>query len=243
MDVERVLDRLELDDGVARCGAFAAARARRASASTAFSRKVSPATPTAAASPARSMLAAQPLSALRPDLAGGDRARGPRRRNGQGRRPRPYLEELIVRRELSMNFVNFNQRYDSYDCLPDWAQETLRAIATTGASTAIPCSSSSAPRPTTATGMRRCPRWLDRLHAQLHAHVLGEEDPGVVADARGRVRDHASSQQQYFLDGRDANSYANVAWAFGLHDRPWPERPVFGKVRYMNARGSSASST
>jgi deoxyribodipyrimidine photolyase len=38
-------------------------------------------------------------------------------------------------------------------------------------------------------------------------------------------------------DGRDANSYANVAWVFGLHDRPWPERPVFGKVRYMNAKG------
>ena len=48
---------------------------------------------------------------------------------------------------------------------------------------------------------------------------------------------------KYFLDGRDANSYANVAWAFGLHDRPWPERPVFGQVRYMNAAGSSASST
>ena len=42
---------------------------------------------------------------------------------------------------------------------------------------------------------------------------------------------------KYFLDGRDANSYANVAWAFGLHDRPWPERPVFGQVRYMNASG------
>ena len=42
---------------------------------------------------------------------------------------------------------------------------------------------------------------------------------------------------RYFLDGRDANSYANIAWTFGQHDRPWPERPVFGKVRYMNARG------
>jgi deoxyribodipyrimidine photo-lyase len=42
---------------------------------------------------------------------------------------------------------------------------------------------------------------------------------------------------RYFLDGRDPNSYANVAWTFGLHDRAWPERPVFGKVRYMNARG------
>lgn len=41
----------------------------------------------------------------------------------------------------------------------------------------------------------------------------------------------------WFIDGRDANSYANVSWVFGLHDRPWPERSVFGTVRYMNAAG------
>jgi deoxyribodipyrimidine photo-lyase len=42
---------------------------------------------------------------------------------------------------------------------------------------------------------------------------------------------------KYFLDGRDPNSFAGVAWCFGKHDRPWKERPVFGKVRYMNASG------
>ena len=77
-----------------------------------------------------------------------------------------------------------------------------------------------------------------RLHAQLHAHVLGEEDPGVGADAGGSPSaTMLHLNNKYFLDGRDANSYANVAWVFGLHDRPWPERPVFGKVRYMNAQG------
>jgi deoxyribodipyrimidine photo-lyase len=42
---------------------------------------------------------------------------------------------------------------------------------------------------------------------------------------------------KFFLDGRDPASYMNVAWLFGLHDRAWTERPVFGKVRYMNAAG------
>ena len=42
---------------------------------------------------------------------------------------------------------------------------------------------------------------------------------------------------RWHLDGRDPNSYAGVAWCFGMHDRPWAERPVFGKVRYMNAAG------
>src|SRR3954467_2486796 len=42
---------------------------------------------------------------------------------------------------------------------------------------------------------------------------------------------------KYFLDGRDANSFANVAWVFGQHDRGWTERAVFGKTRYMSAAG------
>jgi len=40
---------------------------------------------------------------------------------------------------------------------------------------------------------------------------------------------------RYFLDGRDPNSYANVAWCFGKHDRPWKRRAIFGTVRYMSA--------
>ena len=39
------------------------------------------------------------------------------------------------------------------------------------------------------------------------------------------------------MDGRDPNSFCNIAWLFGNHDRAWTERGVFGKVRYMNANG------
>jgi deoxyribodipyrimidine photo-lyase len=42
---------------------------------------------------------------------------------------------------------------------------------------------------------------------------------------------------KFFLDGRDPNSFANVAWVFGQHDRGWKEREVFGKVRFMSAGG------
>jgi deoxyribodipyrimidine photo-lyase len=42
---------------------------------------------------------------------------------------------------------------------------------------------------------------------------------------------------KYELDGRDPNGFTGVAWCFGKHDRPWGERPIFGKVRYMNDKG------
>jgi deoxyribodipyrimidine photolyase len=46
--------------------------------------------------------------------------------------------------------------------------------------------------------------------------------------------------EKYALDGRDANTYANILWCFGKHDRPWAERPVFGMVRYMSRAGMDA---
>jgi deoxyribodipyrimidine photo-lyase len=149
-----------------------------------------------------------------------------------------YLEELIVRRELSMNFVNFNEGYDRYDCLPEWAQETLRAHRDD--------------RREPAYSMQRLERadthdryWNAAMSEMIHTGFMHNymrmywakkilEWSATPEDAFATTL-HLNNR--YFLDGRDANSYANVAWTFGLHDRPWPERAVFGKVRYMNARG------
>lgn len=42
----------------------------------------------------------------------------------------------------------------------------------------------------------------------------------------------------YALDGRDPNGYTGIAWGMGgVHDHAWGERPVFGKIRYMNYAG------
>ena len=45
---------------------------------------------------------------------------------------------------------------------------------------------------------------------------------------------------KFSLDGRDENAYTGVAWCFGHHDRPFPERPVFGTVRSMTPGGLEA---
>jgi deoxyribodipyrimidine photo-lyase len=43
---------------------------------------------------------------------------------------------------------------------------------------------------------------------------------------------------RYSLDGCDPNGYSGIAWSIGgIHDRAWPEREVFGKIRYMNENG------
>lgn len=43
---------------------------------------------------------------------------------------------------------------------------------------------------------------------------------------------------KYELDGNDPNGYVGVAWSvMGIHDQGWKERPVFGKIRFMNYNG------
>lgn len=56
----------------------------------------------------------------------------------------------------------------------------------------------------------------------------------MVPDARGSFARTLRLNNRYFLDGRDANSFTNVAWVYGLHDRPWARRPIFGTVRYQS---------
>ena len=149
-----------------------------------------------------------------------------------------YLEELIVRRELAINFVHFSQNYDSYACLPEWARATLDAHRSDQRPEIYD-------RAKLEAANTHDPYWNAAMREMVHTGFMHNymrmywakkilEWSATPEDAFATAL-HLNNK--YFLDGRDANSYAGVAWTFGLHDRPWPERPVFGKVRYMNAKG------
>jgi deoxyribodipyrimidine photo-lyase len=166
-------------------------------------------------------------------------ARAVRRASGVSEAARAaFLEQLIVRRELSMNFVAHTAAYDSFACLPAWARATLAAHAR-----------DARPHQYSARqleeGRTHDPYWNAamsemRLTGRLHGYMrmywgkkIIEWSPSPAAAFRTALR----LNNRYFLDGRDPNSYAGVAWCFGLHDRPWQQRPIFGMVRYMNESG------
>ena len=57
---------------------------------------------------------------------------------------------------------------------------------------------------------------------------------------RTALRTMIDLNDKYALDGRDPNSYTGILWVLGLHDRAWgPERPVFGKIRYMSSANTA----
>ena len=149
-----------------------------------------------------------------------------------------YVEELVVRRELTMNFVNFTENYDTYDCLPDWAKKTLAEHASDEREYVYT-------REQLENAATHDPYWNAamnemRVSGYMHNYMRMYWGKKILEWTRSPQEGHDTTlriNNKYFLDGRDANSFSNVAWVYGNHDRPWQERAVFGKVRYMNAAG------
>jgi len=150
-----------------------------------------------------------------------------------------YLEELIVRRELSINFCHFNPRYDTFDGLPDWSRKTLAEHRRDQREHMY----SRAQLEAAQTSDRY---WnaaqLEMVRTgYMHNYMRMYWGKKIIEWKRTPQEAYADAiylNNKYFLCGRDPNAWANVGWLFGLHDRPWgPARPVFGLVRYMNAAG------
>lgn len=149
-----------------------------------------------------------------------------------------FLEELIVRRELAVNFVHYTPNYDSYDALPAWAKQTLQAHAKDKRPSIYLRNQlehaethdgfwNAAQREMNATGF---------MHNAMRMY-WGKKILEWSPSPRQAYEHVLYLNNRYFLCGRDPASYANVGWIFGLHDRPWATRPIFGSVRYMNDSG------
>ena len=149
-----------------------------------------------------------------------------------------YLEELIVRRELSMNFVFYNERYDSFEGIPEWAKKTLR-------------SRERDKRPylynpeELETAETHDPYWNAAqremvFKGKMHGYMRMYWGKKILEWSRTpeeAFRVALYLNNKYELDGRDPNGFTGVAWCFGKHDRPWKAREIFGNIRYMNAEG------
>jgi deoxyribodipyrimidine photo-lyase len=150
-----------------------------------------------------------------------------------------FWEELLVRRELAVNFVAFTPGYDRYEtAVPAWARTTLAEHAAD-------------PRPHRydraglAAGETHDPYWNAAMEEMretgyLHNHMRMYWGKKILEWSASPEEAYAAARDlndAYLLDGRDPNSYAGVGWVFGLHDRPWFAREIFGTVRYMNANG------
>ena len=149
-----------------------------------------------------------------------------------------YVEQLIVRRELSINFVYYTPDYDRYSCIPGWAKRTLSDHE----SDKRPYRYSIKQLEEAATHDRYWNAAMLEMKNTGFMHNYMRMYWGKKILEWSRTPEKAfkttlALNNKYFLDGRDPNSYTGVAWLYGIHDRAWQERPIFGKVRYMAASG------
>ncbi|HVI77905.1 MAG TPA: deoxyribodipyrimidine photo-lyase [Candidatus Acidoferrum sp.] len=147
-----------------------------------------------------------------------------------------FLNEILVWRELAINLVRFNSEYDSFECGEAWAHKTLAQHASdprTLLYTQAQLESAethdalwnAAQMQMVSTG------WMHNYMRMYWAKKILEWSRSPADAYRAAVY----LNDKYFLDGRDPNGYAGIAWAIvGKFDRPWFERPIFGQIRYMS---------
>lgn len=152
-----------------------------------------------------------------------------------------FLDQLITWRELSINFVHFNPVYDSIESAPDWAHHTLAAHARDKRPVLYTCDQLEQAQ--TGDELWNAAQ-RQMLHAGwMHNHMRMYWAKKILEWSRSPAEAYQAAvylNDKYSLDGRDPNGYAGVAWAIaGKFDRPWLERPIFGKVRYMSGAAAA----
>ena len=153
-----------------------------------------------------------------------------------------FLEEMIVRRELAVNFVHYNSEYDRLEGCEPWALKTLavhKHDRRTWLYSPAQLEQAETHDPLWNAAQRQVMQsgWMHGYLRMYWAKKILEWNRSPAEAFRVAVW----LNDRYELDGRDPNGYAGVAWAIGgKHDRAWgPERPVYGLIRYMSLASTS----
>jgi deoxyribodipyrimidine photo-lyase len=147
-----------------------------------------------------------------------------------------YFNELIVWRELAINFVRYTPKYDSPECAESWAKTTIAEHARDEREhlyTLRQLENAQTYDDLWNAGQIQMVRhgWMHNYLRMYWAKKILEWTPDVATAMKYAIY----LNDKYFLDGRDPNGYAGIAWAIlGKFDRAWGERPTFGKIRYMS---------
>jgi deoxyribodipyrimidine photo-lyase len=155
---------------------------------------------------------------------------------GRGEGLDAFLEQLLVRRALAFNFARSRADHATYAALPAWARATLEEHAADRRYADLSIADLEAARSPDPLWNAAMNELRTRGVVHGYARMLWGKLP-LLWMRRPRDAHHAmvTLNDRWALDGRDPNGYANVSWCYGLHDRPWPKRPVFGAVRTMTS--------
>jgi len=150
-----------------------------------------------------------------------------------------FLEEMIIRRELSDNFCYFNSNYDSFDGFHQWAKDSLNLHRKDKRDYIYSLEEFELAK--THDDLWNAAQMEMVNKGKMHGYMRMYWAKKILEWTKSpedAMRIAIYLNDKYELDGRDPNGYTGIAWSIGgVHDRPWFERSVYGKIRYMNYNG------
>lgn len=150
-----------------------------------------------------------------------------------------FLEELIVRRELADNFCYYQPHYDSMQGAWEWARKTLLDHAADKREHIY--TKEQLEKATTHDPLWNASQLEMVHHGKMHGFMRMYWAKKILEWTTGPEEALSIAiylNDKYEIDGRDPNGYVGCMWSIcGVHDQGWKERPVFGKIRYMNYAG------
>jgi deoxyribodipyrimidine photo-lyase len=150
-----------------------------------------------------------------------------------------FLDELVTWRELGFNLNARGEDYDRYESLPEWARRTLEAHQADARPELYLREEldAASTHDVVWNAAQRELRRDGRIHGYLRM-LWGKKILEWTPSARDALEVMIHLNDRYATDGRDPNSYNGIFWVLGRYDRPWPERPVFGRVRSMSSQST-----
>jgi deoxyribodipyrimidine photo-lyase len=152
-----------------------------------------------------------------------------------------FLDELITWREVGYNFAAHGRDFDRFESLPAWALKTLKDHARDEREHRYSLEEFEAAKtfdPLWNAAQTQLVR-EGRMHNYLRM-LWGKKILEWSRSPKEALAILIQLNNKYALDGRDPNSYSGIFWCLGRYDRPWgPERPIFGKVRYMSSENTA----
>lgn len=152
-----------------------------------------------------------------------------------------FLDQLVVWRELGYNMcARRPDDYDRYESLPQWALDSLakhqrdkreflydREAFERGATHDRLWNA--------AQNQLVRDGWMHNYMRMLWGKKILE-----WSKTPKEALEHMTTiMNRWALDGRNPNSYSGYFWTLGRYDRPWPEREIFGVIRYMSSANTA----
>jgi deoxyribodipyrimidine photo-lyase len=152
-----------------------------------------------------------------------------------------FLDELITWREVGYNFASHRKDYDQYESLPEWARKTLREHTKDEREWVYSLEEFEAAR--THDSLWNAAQTQLVREARMHNYLRmlwGKKILRWSRTPQEAARTMIQLNNKYAMDGRNPNSYSGIFWVLGRYDRPsGPERPIFGKIRYMSSQNTA----